>query len=75
MDTFTAVMVCTCLSMIGPTQTVEIGAREKMTLRASEVHWAEATSNKKLEPPIQLPEITIPYSSGHLPFSSRCHEW
>jgi hypothetical protein len=57
MNTFTAVVVCTCLSTIGPAQTVQIGAHEKMTLKASEVYWVEATSNKKLELPIQLPEI------------------
>jgi len=64
MDTFIAIVVCTCLSTVTPDQTVTIGAREHMIFRATDVYFLQVISNKKLGQLSQLPEIQTPSQSA-----------
>ena len=57
METFVGVVLCTCLSVVTPDQTIILGARQHMMFRASEIEWLEVTSNTKSVPPIQHPAI------------------
>jgi hypothetical protein len=53
------IVLCMCLTLMSPDTEVTLGARQRMTFKASEIGWLEVASDMKSVLQVPRPEIQI----------------